>query len=507
MFAMNLLSLLNKNPALISAWTRFGQLPESRIAQIMNLYQSVGNPETSSSLGAGLLKNICDNPNFLEWLLRMAERLSDRSLDAFFQNMIVNEMLEGQKIRNAFLAEEGFEPPVTIVINPTMACNLQCTGCYSYKMPRAGMDYDLLSKVLREARDMGTRFITVSGGEPLIYKHFFQMLADFPDLQFMTYTNATLIDEAMADRIAAAGNMMPAISVEGYAEQTDERRGPGVHEKVLQGMRFLKERGVLFGFSATPTRLNSDILASDAFVDYYLEQGALFGWMFQYIPVGKDPDLSLMSTPEQRERLLEATKRWQATRPLFIGDFWNDGPCVGGCLSANRYCYITPEGKVQPCTFVHFYTHDLNSCSLMDVFRSPFFKNIRGHQPYNRNLLRPCKIIDNPEVLREAVRESGAKPSYPGAETIIEDSLVRAHLDQYAKEWKKIADEKWKTSNYEEGNSVLAPFIGRINANERFYVMKLSAEERMQREQFGGTAKRLVANVSAQELRQRRPSA
>ncbi len=503
MMGLNLLAALGKNPGVAKAWTRISQLPEDRISLLFQLYR--GAPGGSSPcLTSGLLKNLDANPAFLEWLLRIAERLGEKPLRAFFQNMIVGEMVAGQRVRKEFLAREGFEPPVTVVINPTMACNLQCQGCYSYKMPRKGMDYALLSRLLRECREMGTRFITVSGGEPLIYRHLYRMLEEFSDLQFMSYTNATLIDEAMADRIAAAGNLMPAISVEGFGEETDRRRGPGVHDKVLRAMSLLRERGVMFGFSATPTRHNSDVICSDEFIEYYLDKGVLFGWMFQYLPLGKDPDLSLMSTPAQRETLRRKTREWQARRPIFIGDFWNDGACVGGCLSGTRYCYITPEGKIQPCTFVHFYTHDLHECTLKDAFRSKFFRAIRGHQPYNRNLLRPCKIIDNPEVLREVVAECGAKPSYEGAETIVEDGAVRAHLDAYAREWGKIADEVWAGPEYRGGDSVVVPFLGRVNANTHFYSMSVDGAERQRREALGGAHPELTLPQAAARAGKRR---
>jgi MoaA/NifB/PqqE/SkfB family radical SAM enzyme len=494
MFAFDLLAQIGTNPVIAGHISRLSRLPEKRLALLVELFRSIPRPQTSSSLAGALLKNFTANPNTLDWLLRLVERLNDRSLSSFLQNVLINEMLEGQEVRRQFLAREGFEPPVTLVINPTMACNLRCEGCYSYKMPRAGMDYELLSRILREAWEMGTRYITVSGGEPLIYRHLFRMLEEFDGMQFMMYTNATLIDEAMADRIAAAGNLMPAISVEGFEEETDRRRGPGVHKKVLRAMRLLRERGVFFGFSATPTQANSDTIASDDFVDFYEDRGALFGWMFQYLPVGKDPDLSLMSTPAQRERLRAKTKEWQVSKPIFIGDFWNDGPCVGGCLSATRYCYITPEGKVQPCTFVHFYTHDLNDCTLRDVFRSRFFRAIRARQPYaeDKNLLRPCKIIDNPQVLRKVVKECGAKPSYEGAETIIEDPVVRAHLDNYAREWKRIADEAWRGPDYQQGRSILIPFLGRINMYDRFYAVREDRETRLRVEEAGGVPMEVV---------------
>jgi MoaA/NifB/PqqE/SkfB family radical SAM enzyme len=487
MLGVSLLQQLSRNPQLAAAWTRIGRLPEARLALLMHLHSSLPSRDTASSVASAIFKNLADNPNALEWLVRIVERLSDRALRAFFQNMIINEMIEGQEVRRAFLAREGFEPPVTIVLNPTMACNLHCAGCYSYKMPRKGMHYPLLQRVLRESRDLGARFITVSGGEPLIYRHYFRMAEEFSDLQFMSYTNATLIDEAMADRIAAVGNVMPAISVEGFAAETDRRRGAGVHDKVLHAMRLLRERGVMFGFSATPTRQNNDLIASDEFIDYYLDKGVLFGWMFQYLPVGKEPDLSLMCTPQQREKLRAKTKEWQIGKPLFIGDFWNDGACVGGCLSGGRYCYITPEGKVQPCTFVHFYTHDLNTCSLLDVFKSKFFRTIRGRQPYSSNLLRPCKIIDNPEVLREVVEECGARPSYDGAETIIKDAAVRAHLDAYSREWKQIVDRVWAGPEYLSGDSVLVPFLGRINTHQRFYTLRADLQARIRAEELAAT--------------------
>lgn len=493
MFALDLLTSIGKNPEIAKQLSRLSRLPDSRLALLVDLFKSVPRSKgLQQGLAGALLTNVTENPNALDWLLSLVERLNDRTLERFIHNLLVNEMVAGQQVRREFLAREGFEPPVTLVINPTMACNLRCEGCYSFKMPRKGMRYALLSRLLGEAWEMGTRFITVSGGEPLIYRHLFRMLEDFDGMTFMMYTNATLIDEEMADRIAAAGNLWPAISVEGFGEHTDQRRGDGVHDKVLRAMQLLRERGVMFGFSATPTRRNSDVIASDGFLDYYLDKGVLFGWMFQYLPVGKDPDLGLMATPAQRERLRAKTKEWQVSKPLFIGDFWNDGACVGGCLSANRYCYVTPEGKVQPCTFVHFYTHDLNEHTLKDVLRSRLFRAIRGAQPYSKNLLRPCKIIDTPEALRRLVRETGARPSYPGAETIIEDPLVRAHLDSYAREWRKIADEVWNGPDYQGGRSVLVPFLGRINVHDRFYSMRESRETRARAEQLGGAPPEIV---------------
>jgi MoaA/NifB/PqqE/SkfB family radical SAM enzyme len=467
------ISLLGQTPAAPPALAALGpglaQLPPARQALLLRLLADLPAAATRQAVTGGFAKNLGDNPAFVEWLLRLATRLGDRPLERFFHNLIVKHAIEGHARRRECLARHGFLGPHTLVLNPTMRCNLRCAGCYAYHFERAAhMDYGLLRKILSEARDLGVHFITVSGGEPFVYPHFERMAAEFDDLVFMTYTNATLLDAARARRLAELGNVWPAISVEGFAAETDARRGAGVHAQVLRAMAHLRDAGVMFGFSATPTRHNAAALAADEFLDYYLEQGVLFGWMFQYLPVGLDPDIDLMPTPAQRDLVRATTRRWQLTRPLFIGDFWNDGACTGGCLSARSYCYVTPTGDVQPCTFVHFTTHNLREHSLVEVFQSPFFRAIRDAQPYDRNLLRPCKIIDHPATLRALVSRTGARPTYPGADAIVARPDLVAHLDRYATEWAAHARTAWQSPEYQAGRSVVIPFLGRIDVEERW---------------------------------------
>lgn len=425
----------------------------------------------------GLTKNLQDDPMLVLWALRLAARLGDVAWQKFFDNFVIRLVIDRASILKDLAAELGYPPPLTLVVNPTMACNLQCRGCYAHEFSRAEqMSPALFRKVLSEARDMGIRFITVTGGEPFFYDGLLDMVEEFHDLTFMSYTNGTLIDDEAADRLAAVGNLFPAFSVEGYERETAERRGPGVFQEVLAAMERLRERGVLFGISATPTRYNTDVLSSDEFIDFYIERGASFAWMFTYIPVGLKPDLEMMATPQQRDQLRRATIRWRKTKPVFLGDFWNDGATCGGCLSASRYAFVTPDGKVQPCTFVHFYTHNIKDHSLRDIFSSPFFRAIRQAQPYDRNLLRPCKIIDHPHVLRRLVQQHGAKPSYPGAESIIGDPKFRRHLDQYAREYGEIADRSWKGTDYHDGRRALVPFSGLVDLYVRFPDRMVNAE-------------------------------
>jgi MoaA/NifB/PqqE/SkfB family radical SAM enzyme len=458
------------------AFPVFSDLSDEDLDTVMTRVTPWLGQENATAKGqnfmAGLMKNLNDNPTFIKWCLRLLLELSDPSIHAFYKNIVLGTVLDRLGTIDAFKKEHGFVPPVTMVINPTMRCNIRCRGCYAYNFEKQGdMDYALLRKVLREARDIGLRFITLSGGEPLLYRHVYRMFEEFSDMNFLMYTNGVLIDDKVGERLAACGNVMPAISVEGYEAETDQRRGKGIFAKTLEAMEVMREKGLLFGISCTPTSINSDIMCTEEFYDFWMEQGIFFVWLFTYVPVGRDPDLSLMATPEQRDRLRRVTTAYRVKRPLFLADFWNDGPCVCGCLSAARYLYITNDGNVQPCTFVHFYTHNVRDHSLVEILKSPFFRAVRDAQPYSENLLRPCKILDNPQVLRRIIKETGARPSYEGADQIIRNPEVMTFLDRYAMEHKKLADAAW-LNDLDGGRNVLIPFLGRRNLWD-FYAWRM----------------------------------
>jgi len=459
----------------------------ARLDRAVDLLEGGFSSEERALLGRGAVKNLNDNPMFLSWLARVLATLSERPLEKLVENLIMGTAVGRKAASDRFFRRYGHAGPVTLVINPTMRCNIRCTGCYSFHYRKNDMPYETLAKVLREAREIGVRFITVSGGEPYLYPDLFRMAEEFSDLLFMTYTNSTLLDDARIGRIAQAGNLMPAISAEGFEAETDGRRGEGVHRSVLGAMERLRKAGVFFGFSATPTSQNADLMATDAFVDYYIDRGALFAWYFNYLPLGRNPDVSLMPSPEQRDRIRQATYRWQMTKPLFLGDFWNHGASVGGCLSASRYCYITVEGYVQPCTFVPFYTHRVQEHTLEEIFESPFFRTIRDRQPYDSNLLRPCKVIDHPEELRQAVHACGARPSYDGAEQIVTCGEVMDFLDRYSEAYGEMADRAWKGPDYQEGRSCVAQFLGRINV-EKFFADRMENARRNTRGKAAGKA-------------------
>ncbi|MDR0363162.1 MAG: radical SAM protein [Planctomycetota bacterium] len=359
---------------------------------------------------------------FFEMAKRAFPRLSKGTQRRLAFNFFFNTICVGDEVRETYRAQYGETPPFFLLMSPSMACDLRCPGCYAWKYPKdQSLSREKVAEIIREARDdMGIYFIAVTGGEPTCWPPLEEIAAEFDDVFFMVYTHGQRIDKAMAKRFAELGNIYPAVSIEGDEVFTDARRGEGAYKRVLEAMDNLRDAGVLFGYSLTHTRQNHDVACSGEFMDTMIGHGAAFGWVFQYIPIGRDPDLSLVPTGaqrvERRERILAARKN----KPLLVFDFWNDGDSVDGCIAWGRkYLHITARGYVEPCVFVHFAKDSIHEKSLGECVRSTAFREMRERAPFHEDRRLPCPQIDHPHILRELVDKHGMFPTHDGAEDII----------------------------------------------------------------------------------------
>ena len=358
-------------------------------------------------------------------------------------NFIVNQLLVGTNRRKAFEAEKGFYPPDAMLISPTMRCNLNCYGCYSGVYSQEELPYEVLDRLMGECKEMGIHLVMVTGGEPFLRQDLFDLFEKHDDMMFQIYTNATLIDEKMIDRFAALGNVAPAISLEGLREETDGRRGKGQFDRIVKVMDGLRKAGIFFAASTTQTSQNHDVLTSDAFVDFLVEKGCILLWNFHYVPIGRNPDLSLMVTPEQRSRARERLAYFRATKPMLFVDFWNDGCLTQGCIAAGRkYFHVNARGDVEPCVFCHFASDNIKEKSLMEALNSPLFREMRSRQPFSENLFRACLLIDHPEQGRELALRHAKYFTHEGAEQLFTD-FAQA-IDDYSEAYGEIAEAAWK---------------------------------------------------------------
>jgi len=361
---------------------------------------------------------------FFEMVKNNLPRLSPNTQRKLAFNMFFNHLTMGQDIRDRYIEKHGAPPPFLLVISPSMRCDLNCFGCYASEYDKSKeLTREEVSDIIRQAKEeMGIYFITISGGEPTIWPHLFDILEEHNDVFFQIYTHGMNIDDAMAKKMAELGNVHPAISIEGGPRETDERRGEGAYEKIMASMDRLNREGVLFGFSVTHTTKNHHAITSEEFVDELIKHGPAFCWYFQYIPTGRNPDPSLIPTPAQRLERFEIVEKSRRTKPILVYDFWNDGEATEGCLAWGRkYLHVTATGMVEPCVFVHLAKDNIRDKSLVEIVNSPCFTEARSMQPFNEDHRRPCCIIDNTEVLPYLYEKYDMVPTHEGGERVVTD--------------------------------------------------------------------------------------
>jgi MoaA/NifB/PqqE/SkfB family radical SAM enzyme len=395
-----------------------------------------------------------ENHPSMEFPRRILRDLHPNQRDKWITNLAVNHLLSGTNKRKAWAEKEGYYPPSTVVISPTMRCNLSCYGCYAGDYEKSlELTREEIDSVLCQMKEMGVYFAVISGGEPFFKEDIFDIFARHSDMAFLVFTHGGLINERMVERLIEVGNVMPAFSLEGFEKETDERRGPGHFRKVMHAMDLLREAGLSFCGSFTQTSKNTDIITSDAYLDMLVEKGCFALWLFSYVPVGRKPDLTLMPTPEQRDRMRRRTIDFRATKPMVMVDFWNDGPIISGCIAGGRkYFHVNANGDIEPCVFCHIAVDNIRRTTINDALKSPLFQRIRQRQGEHDNLLRPCMLIDHPEVGREMFSATGAYSTHDGASEIF--TGLAGAMDDYAGRYAAIADPAWeKEFDGDQGNA------------------------------------------------------
>lgn len=373
--------------------------------------------------------------------------------------------------KDLFRARHGSSPPDFLTLSPGKTCNLRCIGCYADAGPTAErLDWATFDRIVTDARNQwGTRFFVISGGEPFAYrdsgKGILDMAAAHPDCFFISYTNGTLITDKVAKRLGELGNLSPSLSLEGLRQKTDARRGAGVFDKVLLAMERLRREKVFFGVSLTATRENSEEILSDEMVDLcFKKQGALYAWVFHYMPIGRAPSLDLMMTPAQRVSLHERVWHLVRDQRIFIADFWNSATATNGCIAGGRpggYLYMNWNGDVCPCVFVPYSPVNIKDVfarggTLDDVWAEPLFGAFRNWQrdhgyrengqayADSGNWLMPCPIRDHHGEFRAMLKRHPARPIDADAQAALEDPDYAAGLEQFGKDLSRLTDPIWR---------------------------------------------------------------
>ena len=418
--------------------------PEHNIVKIMDLIDKVAPKDLFASQRTAFRGAIDDQSNWYRLIMRIMNDTNPEVRDDLVKTLIIDGSLMAWPVQEANRDKYECNIPWAILLDPTSACNLHCTGCWAAEYGnKLNLSLEEIDSIIKQGKELGTHVYIYTGGEPLVRKKDLIKLCEMhPDCVFLSFTNGTLIDEAFCRDMIRVKNFVPAISAEGCEEATDSRRGAGTYAKVQKAMQLLKQNGLPFGVSCCYTSQNAESIASEEYFDYLIDQGALFAWIFSFMPVGAGSTPDLMASPEQREHLYRFVREMRQKKPLFTLDFQNDGEYVGGCIAGGRnYFHINSAGDAEPCVFIHFSNTNIHENSILEILQSPLFMAYHNGQPFNNNHLRPCPMLENPEFLQKMVHETGAHQTNMESPETVEHLCSKCK--NYAEEWKGHADKIW----------------------------------------------------------------
>ncbi|MBS4882385.1 MAG: radical SAM protein [Peptoniphilus harei] len=438
------------------AYKKIKKDPQKGMMDIVDVFDEYLLPKSgevnSGKVGLERIRNELSDPNskWVSFGTDIVNEIDENIVKTSVRTIGYNAAYKGNTLRNKLQKEYNCNIPWVILFDPTSACNLKCTGCWAAEYGhKNNLTYDEMASIVKQGNELGTYFFILTGGEPLVRKDDVIRLAkEFNDSAFHIFTNGTLIDDEFCQKVVEAGNISFALSIEGTEESTDLRRGDGVFQKVMKAMDLMKEHKLLYGASICYTSQNYKYVTDDDFIKMLVDHGCKLAWFFHYMPVGKDADVSLLLSPEEREHVYHKVREIRSfdyPQNIFTIDFQNDGEFINGCIAGGKnYFHINSLGDMEPCVFIHYSDSNIREKTIKECLTSPLFMGFHDNQPFNKNLLKPCPMLENPGRLTKIVNDSGARNTDMIAPESAEDLQVKT--TPYAMAWNKKANELWDES-------------------------------------------------------------
>jgi radical SAM protein with 4Fe4S-binding SPASM domain len=274
--------------------------------------------------------------------------------------------------------------PLSAQMDLTYRCNERCAHCYLPHHDAGELATAEIIRVIRQLADAGTLFLTLSGGEPLVRKDFFEIVAFARSLQFSVKlkTNGILIGAREATRLRALGVEKVQISIYSHRAEVHDSitRVKGSFGRSIQAIGFLKERGLKVAIATVLMNQNRDDYREVLALARSLDVTCAFDPTITPFIDG-DPSLLRLriSVSSLREVMLDQDLI-SGNQPVAVDGPPDDAMLDGApCSAGHTSIYISPYGDVFPCVQFPLPTGNVRQRSFAEIWnKSPELGAVRS---------------------------------------------------------------------------------------------------------------------------------
>ncbi|PVX26860.1 MAG: hypothetical protein CW691_00120 [Candidatus Bathyarchaeum sp.] len=303
----------------------------------------------------------------------------------------------------------------------TRACNYNCLNCSFASNPHAINEIDTKGgmRIVDELHAMGAKWFGLSGGEPLVRKDIFEIIAHAKSLgmNVSLITNGYYVKGDILDNLIK-NEVMTAVSLDGTEETNDRTRGKGSYATALKAMERLSDGGI---FDCIVSTLNKRNCSE---VDHIAELGYKYNATrvvyHNYIPVGRAQEhLDLAPTPQQYEvvmnRIYDLMMEYKDKMsinvycPFFARiakergmpnfEYWFNNVFLGQCFIGGRYMGLLENGDIRPCGFNEGYRMgNIRNKSMTEIWNEMQKSELHRKLRNRNNLKGKCGVCEYREI-------------------------------------------------------------------------------------------------------------
>jgi AdoMet-dependent heme synthase len=275
--------------------------------------------------------------------------------------------------------------PLSVQLDLTYRCNERCIHCYLDHDDHGEMTTAEIKDLLDQMAAAGVFYLTISGGEILMRRDFFEILEYARKRTFCIKlkSNGILIREKEAERIKALGVESVQISIYSHVAEVHDAitKMPGSLAHSIEAIRRLRAHGIHV--------IMANVLMVQNATDYAGVQALAAALDAQFI---MDPTITPMMDGDRS--ILDLNVDEAALREVF-----RNGALVGNveefcappkgpdedaldmlpCSAGHTACYVSPYGDVYPCVQFPLPSGNVRHMKFADIWlNSPQLQEVRS---------------------------------------------------------------------------------------------------------------------------------